>query len=286
MFDLFKKEVNYTAEQVHAEMFLMINAYIRELEEFKETKLCKPEIFIEQNKLKSIGLLNTKNSLILQNKIDSIKTHNENVEYYQNTFYLIQCLFKFFGPNVMLIKFDDFEKIIKKYNLVCGNMYQYTGTIPEKNINEIYEAQEKLNLIYNYSDFKQEFNNYSENDKKIIKFLQNEIRVLLKITTLNSMYKKYKKEIYRFPFITTDMYIPAINKKIYPIHIGVSNDKTNMFIVAPVNEMIDTELKFTNKIKTEDPFVCAYTQYGIIIFSKWGTEAEDEIIKKYENLFK
>lgn len=110
----------------------MISAYLKQLEDFKETRLCKPEVFTMQRKLRNIGLTNSKNSLILQNNIDSIRYYNENVEYYQNTFRLIQCLLVFFGPNVMLIKFDDFEKIINKYNLVCRNMYQYVGTIPEK----------------------------------------------------------------------------------------------------------------------------------------------------------
>lgn len=132
----------------------MISAYLKQLEDFKETGLYKPKVFTMQRKLRNIGLINSKNSLILQNNIDSIRYYNENVEYYQNTFRLIQCLLGFFGPNVMLIKFDDFEKIINKYNLVCGNMYQYVGTIPEKNIEEIYNAQQKLNLIYNFSDSK------------------------------------------------------------------------------------------------------------------------------------
>lgn len=284
MFDLFKKEVHYSAEQVHAEMFLMISAYLKQLEDFKETRLCKPEVFTMQRKLRNIGLTNSKNSLILQNNIDSIRYHNENVEYYQNTFRLIQCLLGFFGPNVMLIKFDDFEKIINKYNLVCGNMYQYVGTIPEKNIEEIYNAQQKLNLIYNFSDSKFEYTDYSNEQKQMIKFLQNELKPLLKINGLHSRYKKYKKEIYRFPFMTKDLYIPAINERTAPGLVDLSNDITTMFIVAPANEMKFTDLKFTNKIKTEDPFVCAYSKYGIVIFSKWGTESEDEIIKKYENL--
>lgn len=285
MFDLFKKEVHYSAEQIHAEMFLMINLYIKQLEEFKETKLYKPEIFEIQNKLNSVGLLNTKNSLILQDKINLIKNHNETVDYYTNTFLLLKYLFKFFGQNVMLIKFDDFEKLINKYNLVCGNMYQYTGTIPEKNINEIYNVQQKMNLIYNYSYFKSEYDGYSEKDKKMLAFLQQEIKSLSRITKIHKKYKKYKKEIFRFPFITKDMYIPAINEQILRGFIDIKSNESKLFIVAPIQEMKDTNIEFSTKIKTEDPFVCAYTKYGIIVFSKWGTEAEDEIIKKYENLF-
>lgn len=34
----------------------------------------------------------------------------------------------------------------------------------------------------------------------------------------------------------------------------------------------------------EDPFICSLTSYGILIHAKWGAEAEDATIKRYEQL--
>lgn len=33
-----------------------------------------------------------------------------------------------------------------------------------------------------------------------------------------------------------------------------------------------------------DPFICAHTDSGILVFTRWGEEANDSIIKKYEEL--
>lgn len=36
--------------------------------------------------------------------------------------------------------------------------------------------------------------------------------------------------------------------------------------------------------KVFDPFICSLTHHGVLIFAKWGAEAEDETIKRYEQL--
>ena len=77
---------------------------------------------------------------------------------------------------------------------------------------------------------------------------------MLKINGLHSRYKKHKKKIYRFPFITKDLYIPAINERTAPGLVDLSNDITTMFIVAPANEM-----KFTKTTSRKiAPFKVVY----------------------------
>lgn len=52
-----------------------------------------------------------------------------------------------------------------------------------------------------------------------------------------------------------------------------------------VNSVGEKLKNFANiKIQTEDPFFCSRTEYGVLIYSKWGDESQDEIIKRYEQL--
>lgn len=41
---------------------------------------------------------------------------------------------------------------------------------------------------------------------------------------------------------------------------------------------------FANIVETRDPFFCSCTKAGVLIYSKWGDEAQDEIIKRYQTL--
>ena len=34
----------------------------------------------------------------------------------------------------------------------------------------------------------------------------------------------------------------------------------------------------------KDPFICSLTTHGVLIHAKWGAEAEDATIKRYEQL--
>ena len=90
-----------------------------------------------------------------------------------------------------------------------------------------------------------------------------------------------------------------------PIYIWDNKVETKrFFIAAPAQEMTPLEIvgrsdklfsddreekikslsKFARFIQTKDPFFCSCTEYGVLIFSKWGDEAQDEIIKRYEQL--
>lgn len=66
------------------------------------------------------------------------------------------------------------------------------------------------------------------------------------------------------------------------------------FIAAPAQEMKEsyvmraqrTRQLELERVRTYDPFICSLTKYGVMIFTKWGNEAQDDIIKRYEELSK
>ena len=290
MFSLFNKTKVYPAAVLHAEILMAVNYYAEQLKEIKKKELenVPQTIQKEYDDLTSLGLGNTKNAQILKDKINEIYSinqdiydYNEQVEFIKNTIFFMKCLFEVFGTNVMLIKFDDFEKLINKYNLVCGTLDQYTGSIPEKTIEEIKKTKEILNQL---KSNERTFTYYNPT----YKCLAENIYVLNRVIKLHpSEINGFSKEmINRFPFAYGSYVIP-LGRKVSSFYSDIDwKSSTQLFIVAPAKDMKVEGVEFTDKIRTEDPFICSYTPYGIVIYSKWGEEAEDEILKKYYDLVK
>jgi hypothetical protein len=42
--------------------------------------------------------------------------------------------------------------------------------------------------------------------------------------------------------------------------------------------------KVYSPMRYNDPFICAHTDYGILVFTRWGEEAGDALVKKYERV--
>lgn len=59
---------------------------------------------------------------------------------------------------------------------------------------------------------------------------------------------------------------------------------TTGFLIAASPDLIahKLEIKKKEKVRVENLFVFKYTPLGIVIFTKWGKEADDEVLKKYE----
>jgi hypothetical protein len=44
------------------------------------------------------------------------------------------------------------------------------------------------------------------------------------------------------------------------------------------------KMKWTVDNTPKDPILCSLTEYGVLLFTRWGEEANDKIIKGYEEL--
>lgn len=178
-----------------------------------------------------------------------------------------------FGADTLLIRFDDFELIMNKFNLVCGTFDMYKGDIPDNCIAEIAWLETEL-----YKD--------SLSMPKYITSLRaiEEVRI-----TNEFAYSGLPAHLIRFPFF----------KCIYPGEFrdfhGNNTDNYNLgyrlyggkyarlFICAPANDMKKLRHVVSFRRAT-DPFICAHTKYGILVFTRWGEEADSPLIKKYEQL--
>lgn len=294
--------LTYSAKQIHAELLaknilLLQNIIEEQKKEYKQVPAC---ISVELYKLNSLGLSNTKNAKVLEKRVLSVKSENEEIRKYNDAIdfnkeriEFINETRKVFCDNVLIVSFDDFEHIIKKYNLVCGLLEQYTGVIPKENIEEFEKAREiiyndnnkeyrkkyikPLQLIKDYKDylvdrfpFCYEVDDRKEKEYDVIEEFGNDLYRLLEYRLLD-----LRNQILFYHII-------GKNEDKTSISIGQLSEPTDFFIAAPKKDMDFSESLLEKLIpKPKDPFICSYTKYGIIVHTKWGEEADDEVLKKY-----
>ena len=259
----------------------------------------------EYETLKELGFINSKNAeltgRIVRYVNDFNKKHEENIEALR----FMKKAWETFGRDVMVVRYDHFFDLIKKYNLVCGTFDRYTGTIPPENLAEIARAMETMkcygNMVYhlhvirkvdtkffNPVDFYR-FNMFPDGTwayKTVpLSYAKAEY-----VTELASKVAVYNREI--------RAYINGL--------VTADNSLYTCFIAAPAQEMKEAKIEVVTttkrdlrkirrehqrqleleRIRTYDPFICSLTKYGVMIFTKWGDEAQDDIIKQYEALSK
>jgi len=213
--------------------------------------------------------------------VEENATKKENIakynEYLRKAFEILIIARKDFGPDTLLINFKDFQKLLRKYNLVCGLFSDYKGEIPQDKLEEISslpkETPEYIKFLYKFDsvDF--------EDDERIIHWCpSNLIRFPFIIVShmAYSMYYIQGKDCLGNQF-------RKYSSKGYGIFERNLTNATKLFICAPARKMKNSATRVNINVH-KDPFICAYTDYGVLIFTRWGEEASSKIVKKYEEL--
>lgn len=169
-----------------------------------------------------------------------------------------------FGHNTLLVRFDDFEQIMERFDLVGGPFQKYTGDIPIDVISEIEELESKMFQKPHYVRDLYPIKEVCVTDYEMYRSLRDDPQ------------KKYR----RFPFLLNRNDRHSVDKG-YFLELG---GIVNLFICAPSICMINSSWTLRQVRSSDDPFICAYTDHGILIFTKWGEEANSEILEKYEQL--
>lgn len=248
------EEIIYRAGKIHTAFIMSALAYMKE---WKGVKVDENER-IRNERLKRLGFTSSL----------SLKESNEKME----GSFRIKC-FEWFTenfPGCIFLPTNDFIRLLRKYNLACGPLDFYKGNIPDENLEEILHTVETLERLKEnnpYSNKKDE-NTFHRRISGFIKYRE---------TFLFPEFGDVKEDEIlpnkRFPF-------EGFMAQGYPYNISETYAKissTDLFIAAPAQDMNQiVEISYRN-IRSEDPFVFQLTPYGVVIFSKWGEEAEDEM---------
>lgn len=301
MFGLFEKKRD-VAMTVY--ILSLMNTYLEQCKGDIVLVKDEPELTNELEKLESLGLGSSENAKLLKTKIKELKNKRENSKFGQEVFEFIKEFGSIF-PSSYLISFDQFYDILKKYKLTVGRIHNYTGIIPQKNIEEISEIKRRietnrvkcsgvLNYYTRHKDRNDSYNRY---------YFVKEIRVR------DSDYKKLAESLekvlsgkgylvkcpYGYDYGVSNIGIKDasysndwINEEEYRTRrsddIFMNADKldyADLLIAAPENN-------FSKKFKITqvpvDPIVFQCCPYGVIIHSVWGEEADDKVLEEYKTL--
>jgi hypothetical protein len=237
-----------------------------------------------------LGFINTKPIVEREELIKRNADFNQAVQFSIKALQLIKEVQEYFGSNTIVVKRSDFVEILKKYNLVCGRFENYTGVVPDKNAREIDDALNKIQTLV---------------EKKMTPILyevyHKYITFYIKKVTFYRNYelpKDRKRLLNLFPLALCNREVYSYNNEIIRdlanngVRLENVNDldveRVDMFICAPANEMNNSKNRVKFSVftpRTDDPFICSLTPYGVVIHSMWGREAEDDAIRKYKALF-
>jgi len=170
---------------------------------------------------------------------------------------------EYFNVHYPMYKFitqDMALKICKKYNLVLGDVGQFTGFVPEKNLKQIkrfFENENKLSMQY-YEWYRGMFHSRTISKESYDKAKEQEQK-------MNEMMERVGHTI--------------------PYHVRYGARKTELKIAAPIKDMKKDGYKLLGKVfvkEVPDPVVLAPVKHGNIelycIVTAWGDEASDEIV--------
>ena len=234
-----------TVEEIHETFFTEVDRLLDNAKVFNSLSTDKQDLIDKCERLTKLGFHKSQEvqeASIEIKRLDNLKEENEKKKD------LIDAI-NYFSQKYPLYKFiteDSVKKICEKYGLIYGEIYNYIGTIPDKNLKEI-------------EDFK-----ISENDEA---YRLSEI--------------VYGTE-FNHQFISNKNITEYEKKSRQHFHYRVR--KENLYIAAPITDFDIKNMKVENhqliKIPVQDPIVLKPVIFNekryFLIMSAWGKESSDE----------
>ena len=303
---LVSKPKHYTSEDVHGAVIASTLAILERIKVNVEKASLPVNVSKEKELLESLGLTGSKNMQVIKEAEAKINVHNTIIEENIKITKIMDEMYKAFGKNTFYIPMKDFTTILDKYNLSVGRLEDYKGTIPEANIAEIAKTKEMIDKIrsnekvihYDKPITVKRHKTETIWDDKITGYRSVQVTVeepTFEYSYMRNLYPTLYNVIQRWyrligirKSIDSDKFrrFPMIPCKDYDRwYHEVDSTVHTLLIAAPVQEM-NTLYEIKEKIITEDPIVFSTVGNGVIIYSMWGDEGNDEVLHKYQELNK
>lgn len=230
----------------------------------------------EYARLCGLGLGNSANAKFLKDRIRDIYAYNRNIIKARELLDYVKTMNEFLGDSVILVSRDSFYKLCHKYKLSIGFLEQFTGVIPNSNLEELSDIKYKLD---NYSGYvKLDTNKHIVRIKRIYNFSNKIDFSIRKYFDDNFNIISYPAYIYNMSNIEEFKNKEWAKKVSLSVHY-VRRDE--MFIACPKSNLQEKVVIVSNPV---DPIIFQYCPFGVLIYTMWGKEAEDKVFEEYKKL--
>lgn len=230
----------------------------------------------EYARLCGLGLGNSANAKFLKDRIRNIYAYNRNIIKARELLDYVKTMNEFLGDSVILVSRDSFYKLCHKYKLSIGFLEQFTGVIPNSNLEELSDIKYKLD---NYSGYvKLDTNKHIVRIKRIYNFSNKIDFSISKYFDDNFNIISHPAYIYNMGDIEEFKNKEWAKKVSLSVHY-VRRDE--MFIACPKSNLQEKVVIVSNPI---DPIIFQYCPFGVLIYTMWGKEAEDKVFEEYKKL--
>lgn len=252
-------------------------------EEANIQKVESSDIILEEmSRLSDIGLVNSKNYQMLKEKFNKILEDREN---HKRAIRILEEIKEIHNkyPKSIIMGIKVFESFLSKHHLTFGLIDDYTGTIPENNIQEISEYRQSLKnnhdeLFYKTGNGIYEIREIHTWDDDYKKTITNYFETTNYLVIPD--FKVNKGDYADFVYFNLKTNKLQANEDEYTVKIKVSECVHNqLFIACPAKDLKPQPLKFIEK--PVDPIVFSVIDGIIVIHSVWGEEAESKVIQDY-----
>lgn len=305
MWDFLVKSKHYTSEDVHGAVVASTLAILERIKINVEKASLPVNVSKEKELLESLGLTGSKNMQVIKEAEAKINVHNTIIEENIKITKIMDEMYKAFGTNTFYIPMKDFTAILDKYNLAVGRLKDYKGTIPEANLVEIAKAKEVIDNLSNnakimHYDKPTTIVDYEESEYFDYEACRTRTRLIrvekpgYEFTRMRDLYPTLYYSLQSWYRITgvrpgndKDSFkrFPMIKPSETSWFYQTDEEKHALLIAAPVQEM-NTLYEIRERIITDDPIVFSTVGNGVIIYSMWGDEGNDEVLRKYQELNK
>ena len=122
------------------------------------------ELIRSKDALAQFGFNNTKNAELLGEMSTQISEYKNAID----TLAFMESVWKKFGRDAMVVRYDQFFQILEKYDMVCGSFDRYLGCVPQfaldtlTRLNEMWERKELADEYANPFEWSNVFSIYNE----------------------------------------------------------------------------------------------------------------------------